>query len=128
MDDKINNLCYNNTLVVPPLDNVSSLNNNTRTIKCKVDSGATNTYIRSIDKSLLNNIQAENKHRTIILPNNKRVMINEVGTLNTTANLSSTAKQASVVPDLKSASLLSVGNLCDDGCKVNFDDKKLQVI
>ena len=37
------------------------------------------------------------------------------------------AKKATVLPDLKSSSLISLGQLCDDNCKVLLDKKKLQV-
>ena len=40
-------------------------------------------------------------------------------------SLSETAKQATILPTLKSSSLISLGKLCDDGCKVMLDDKKL---
>ena len=48
--------------------------------------------------------------------------------LNTTNQLGRIAREASIVPALKSASLISVGALCDDDCKVNFDKEQVQVI
>ena len=41
--------------------------------------------------------------------------------------LSETAKQASVLPKLESSSLISLGQLCDDDCKVELDKKNLNV-
>ena len=110
------------TPVVPPISNFSN------SIKCKVDSGATCTYIREEDKNILNNITKEVKQRAVILPNNTSVKIKENGILNTKANITNKGKKASIVPGLKSASLLSVGTLCDDECRVNFDKEKVQVI
>ena len=41
--------------------------------------------------------------------------------------LSTKGKTAIVLPDLTSSSLASLGQLCDDGCKVNLDKHKLSV-
>ena len=42
--------------------------------------------------------------------------------------VSTTAKQATVVPGLNSASLLSVPQLCDDDCTVRFDKNKMVAV
>ena len=67
-------------------------------------------------------------NREIILPNNEKIQIKEKGILNTTTELGTRAREASVVPGLRSASLISVGALCDDNCNVNFDKNKVLVM
>ena len=116
--DKINVLFNNNPLIIPPNNFVA----------CKLDSGATKSYIREMDKDILSNIQTDNNNRQVILPDNSKIKIKEVGQLNTSAKLGIIGKTASVVPGLKSASLISVGALCDDNCTVHFDKKEVRVI
>ena len=40
-------------------------------------------------------------------------------------HLSTTAQTALILPNLKSSSLISIGQLCDDGCKVVLDQEDL---
>ena len=117
-------MLHNKLPVVPP----SNLVGNNNIVTCKLDSGATKTYIRQQDKDIVNNIRKDWRNRSVIMPNNKSEQIQEIGTLNTRAELSHKAKEASIVPGLTSASLLSVGVLCDDGCRVMFDSKKVNVL
>ena len=50
-----------------------------------------------------------------------------MGELPLSNNLSTTAKQAKILPKLQSASLISIGKLCDDNCRVAFDKNVLEV-
>ena len=43
-------------------------------------------------------------------------------------NLSTEAKRLNILPKLQSASLVSLGQLCDDDCEVNLNKKFLHVI
>jgi hypothetical protein len=43
------------------------------------------------------------------------------------SNLSTSACKVHIFKDLQSASLISLGQLCDDNCVVTLDKKKLQV-
>ena len=111
-------LFNNNPLLISP-DNF---------VSCKLDSGATKSYIRERDRDILSNIQMDNNNRQVILPDNSKIKIKEVGQLNTSAKLGIIGKTASVVPGLRSASLMSVGALCDDNCTVHFDKREVKVI
>ena len=52
---------------------------------------------------------------------------NKQGELPISNHLSTKGKTAIVLPDLTSSSLISLGQLCDDGCNVNLDKHKLSV-
>ena len=93
----------------------------------KGDSGATSHYIREEDQSCLLNIQ---KHQgpTITLPDASTLTSTKLGTLPLPTTLSSKAKYANIVPGLKSASLISLSQLCDDGCDVLLNDKNLYAV
>ena len=61
------------TPVVSPINTLSNLKRRqSNTIKCKVDSGATCTYIREEDKNILINITKEVRQRAVTLPNNTK--------------------------------------------------------
>ena len=62
----------------------------------------------------------------VILPNNKHISSSHTTTLNI-PGLSDNAKNAHVLPELKSSSLLSIGQLCDDNCIAIFSKSKLHV-
>jgi len=62
-----------------------------------------------------------------MMPNNVSATVSHVGTLNISSNLSNIATEASILPGLKTASLLSIGQLCDDNCNVTFDKHKMEV-
>ena len=49
------------------------------------------------------------------------------GELLLSQHLSKQAKTAVVLPNLTSSSLISLGQLCDNGCKVNLDKNSLNV-
>ena len=90
-------------------------------MECIVDSGCTSHYIQQN-----NDIpqRATDSPISVVLPNG------EVMTSTITTNLkipSATEKgnQAHMFPNLKSGNLLSVGQLCDDGYKVTFTNRKV---
>ena len=63
----------------------------------------------------------------VTLPNHKNINDDVVGYLPLSNELSSEGKKTRVLTDLKSANLISLGQLADDGCKVHLDDKALLV-
>jgi len=93
----------------------------------KADSGATKTYIRESDIDIVKNVKNINTKRNVMMPNNVSVTVSHVGTLNISPTLSNIATEASILPGLKTASLLSIGQLCDDNCNVTFDKNKMEV-
>ena len=108
-------MCTLSSLVPPPLA--------FPILTLKVDSGASSNYTRSNDRHFLEN-RSENDGPHVTLPDNSIIKSNEKGFL-PIAGLSSKTCQTHIFQDLKSASLLSVGTLCDDGCIVTFDKHKM---
>ena len=116
--NKINNLYTNK-----PEDSHHYVTN---TVLAKADSGASGNYWRDKDKHVLANIKPD----TIVsvnLPNAQPITSTLTGTIPLSNNLSTKAKQATVLPNPHSSSLISLGKLCDDDCKVLLDKKELNV-
>ena len=95
-------------------------------IIAKGDSAATNHCIAEQDSPCLKNITPNNSINAT-LPNSVAISSNKQGELPISNRLSTKGKTAIVLPDLTSSSLASLGQLCDDGCKVNLDKHKLSV-
>ena len=73
--------------------------------------------------------QIENvKGPTITLPDASTLTATQAGLIPTSNLLSKKAKRATIVPGLKTSSLIALPQLCDDGCKVLLDDKHLYAI
>ena len=96
-------------------------------IYAKGDSAASHHYWREEDKQVLEKIE---KHSgpSVLLPNNNTISVTSRGQLPLSEQLSSRARNAMILPGLKSASLISIGQLCDDGCNVLLNNKKLLAI
>ena len=90
----------------------------------KGDSEASRYYIRPADSSILSNIQPY-KGPSVCLPDNSAIEPSHSGTLPLSSTLSTQAKQATVLPKLKNTSLISIGQLCNGGCKVLLDEERL---
>ena len=73
----------------------------------KADSGASRTYLRPQHQKYLQNIQLLHNGPTATLPNNNKIK--------------------ATVPGLTNESLLSIGQLCDNGCLALFDRYKLYI-
>ena len=59
------------------------------------------------------------------LPNNTYITASKKGNINLSSELSDRARKANILPKLNSASLISLGQLCDDDCKVELTKRKL---
>jgi len=119
--DKVHNLVNNNIsskLFVnsPPRANVTA----------KGDSGASHHYWRKADVKCLDNVQPNNSIN-VTLPNSQSISSTIQGTLPLSNELTPKARTAVVLPNLTSSSLISLGQLCDDGCNINLDKEKMQV-
>ena len=62
---------------------------------------------------------------SVILPDAKVLAQSQQGTIPISNQLSKTAQQATVLQNLKSSSLISLGQICDDQCTIVLDNKKL---
>ena len=65
---------------------------------------------------------------SIQLPDNGMIEADRKGIIPLSDELSPEAKTAMILPNLRSASLISMGQLCDDGCDVLFNAQRLIVI
>ena len=90
----------------------------------KADSGASKTYLKSAHKIYLQAMQTIKHGPRAILPNNEAIQANLQGNLPLHRDLN---PQALVFLNLESESLLSIGQVCDDGCIALFDEKTLKV-
>ena len=92
----------------------------------KADTGATCHYWKVGDKNCLLDVHKE-QGPNIVLPNASVVTSSEVGYLPISEDISKEGKKVRIVPQLQSSSLISVGQLADDGCKVQLDSNKITV-
>ena len=95
------------------------------TIIAKADSGASNHYCMLKDSSILQNV-IKKLGPTVFLPNNATITSTASGHL-PLPSLSNSSKVAHVLPELSNSSLLSLGQLCDDGCIVHLTKSTLHV-
>ena len=89
-----------------------------------MDSGATKHYFKTEHKKYLQYLRPLQSGPTAVLPNNTTVMASHQGQYNLHPNLSSEAQKILVFPKVSNESLISVGQSCDDGCKITFDKQK----
>ena len=61
-------------------------------------------------------------------PDSTVLTMEATGTIPIDETLSSKATKSMILPELKSASLISMGQLCDDDCLVILSKKKLAVV
>ena len=90
----------------------------------KGDSAASQHYWRNQDKRCLSNINPCTSSN-VKLPNNEHISATKQGVINISNKLSNIAKTAKILPQLGSASLISLGQLCDDDCNITLTKHKL---
>ena len=93
----------------------------------KADTGASGNYIRLKDAIILKNKKLMKTGPKVRLPNNSVITSTTEGYLPFN-NLPKNATQAHIFPDIKSASLLSIGQLCDSNCTAIFTKTDLTVL
>ena len=106
-------LNYTTTSSEVPPSNTPSNN----TIIAKGDSGATSHFIQETDQECLHNLK-EQPGAPVTLPDKDIILPTHTGTLQLSTHLLDKAQQTTVLPGLKSSSLVSLGQLCDDDCRV----------
>jgi hypothetical protein len=97
-----------------------------QTTMLKADTGATAHYIKQADALVLQNLSPTTTGPTVRLPNNTVMRPQLQGHLPITGIPKGSTK-AHVFKDLQSASLLSVGQLCDSDCTAIFTKKDLNI-
>ena len=94
----------------------------------KADRGATKHYFQKADKSCFKNlISLSSTGSTVHLPNLETITSSASGLLPLHTLVSPAAKLTHIFDDLHRTSLLSLGQLCDDSCKVLLDQKHMHV-
>ena len=101
------------------------LQHNKSFITVKADSGASKHYFRQSDIACLTEIKPI-PGPSVYLADMTAIKITHKGTLPIN-NLSQHAKTVNILPELKSSSLLSLGQLCDDNCQVLLQKQDLHV-
>ena len=92
----------------------------------KGDSATTAHYWKDKDTHIFPDIQC--KGPLVTLPNFKDIYATEQGNLPLSRKLSKTARIATLLPELRSSSHLSLGQLCDDDFDILLNKKKMYVI
>ena len=94
-------------------------------VVAKADSGATNHYIRDCDAAILKNIRIF-KGPTVQLPNDETLQSKAQGELSI-PTISQVGRNSHILPGLTSSSLLSMGQLCDDGCEIKLTKSDIKI-
>ena len=91
------------------------------------DCGASYNYVRDQDKYCVTHIEL---HRSPLLPlpDTKQIRSTEKSVLPLSPDLTLQAQSAHILPDLKSSTLISVGQLCDDECDLVFGTDSVRVL
>ena len=119
LDNKLKNIYSTKTsTTIPPTNH---------TVICKADSGATRNYFIERDAYVLNDKQLIKNGPKVGLPNGATLEAYLRGNIPFSTLLTTEAMQAHVFKGLTNSSLISIGQLCDDGCIAMFDKKKLHV-
>ena len=91
----------------------------------KADSGVTQTYLQLKHASFLQSKHQLQNGPYTTLPDNSKIQATIKGTLPLHPSLSLTAL---VYPNFNNEFLLSIGQLCDDGCIAIFEKSKLSIL
>ena len=111
--------------MLTPTSKTSSSSLNDAFINLKADTGATSTYLRESDTTCAHSLKHITNGPNIFQPDKSTLTTTKTCTIPIHKEISSTAKAAYVVPNLKNSSLLSIGKLCDDNCIALFTKKNL---
>ena len=88
----------------------------------KGDSATSHHYWQDQDNTVLMYIQ-NSPGPSILLPNGELISSTKKGLLPLSKKLSTNVSTAIILPGLKSASLISIGQLCDDNCDMYLNNK-----
>lgn len=113
-----------NSSVNPYINSLSINSTNTNTVITKGDSAVTKNYWRPEDKHILYDCRPIDG-QPVTIPDGSTISPTEEGDIPISPLLSPTATKAAVMLQLKSSSLISLGQLADDDCKIFLDKKQL---
>ena len=95
-------------------------------IKAVFDSGASSHYLRPCDTEVASDIKSYDGP-IVTLPDSSKMKATKTAQLPLAKELSPKAQLSHILPSLKSSTLISVGQLCDDGCDVLFGQNDVKV-
>ena len=78
--------------------------------------------------SVLTNVKKTRDGPTLQLPNNKTMSVTRTGNIPLASSLSARAKKLHIFDGLRSASLISLGQLCDDDCVAILDKNEINIL
>ena len=114
---KLNNTCKKLLTIIPP-------SKSPETIVLKADLGASKTCIKPNEQHILTYAQAFCNKASVQLPNNTHLQQISTGQLPLNPSLSRQARQGHILKGLDNASLLSIGQICDDDCIAVYTTSK----
>jgi hypothetical protein len=97
------------------------------TIFAKADSGASSHYLMPQDQASLMNLRPTPFGPTVMLPDSTNIQATHSGQLPLHHSFSMKAKTAHVLDGITNASLISIGQLCDDDCVAVLDKRVIKV-
>jgi hypothetical protein len=119
--------------VTQKINKLANINLSTATVPtspkhvlAKADTGATAHYFKPSDAAILDKLHDTDTGPNVRLPNNTIIKATQAGYLRNTT-LPATATKTHIFPELKSASLVSIGQLCDVGCEAVFRKQDLNI-
>ena len=98
--------------------------NNSNYIIAKADTGASNHYWRQKDTEILNKL-TKKPGPSVQLPNSEIIHTTATGVVPLSKALSEAARNTMILPKLTSASLISLGQLCDDNCDIILNKNEM---
>ena len=108
------------TVIPPKLQTLANV-----TAKC--DSGASKHYFTVKDQRSLTNVQTIVNGPRVGLPDGSIVQGSQAGYMKLHSALTTQAQDTHIFPGIKSSSLISIGQLCDDGCTAVFNNKEIGI-
>ena len=111
------------THIVPLTSNVEN-SSHKKFVIAKGYSAASQNYWREEDKHCLTNIRPYTG-TSVILPDGDTLTANQQGIINISSKLSKLAQRATVLKNLTSSLLISLGQICNDKCTVIMQADKL---
>lgn len=83
----------------------------------KGDSAVSSHYWQKEDTKVISSVESIAGH-SALLPNDDTIEVTSQHQLPLSPHLSNRANDDMILPGLKSASLISIGQLCDDNCDI----------
>jgi hypothetical protein len=111
--------------VVPPT-HVATLTG--RPPAALLDSGATGTFVSSADAVYLRQSVPISNGPTVLSASGTVMTATQRGTLPLSPLLSDAAQSAFVLDDLRTGTLISLAQLCDDGCEAIFSKNNVKIV